>query len=304
MRGVGLVVVAIGGAGVVAGCRSQPSQPSGAEHVAASSGAAGSTGAPAAVSASAASAPASAATNAPARARPKSKADCPPGTAFVPGGGFDVDGGTAPSPPPADACVIPKSRVRVEAFCIDVTEVSRKAYEACADCEKFPKEDTARASCAQTGDPNLPVVCVGVPQAERYCRTRGMRLPTDDEWEFAARGPKALQYPWGNTPIDIVGREDVSPNVCAGRDFHRVGSLGPCPVGSRDDRSPFGVLDMFGNVPEWTSNRCSDMSGRPQFLIRGHNSSTFMAFDSELPKARFAAFGDASAGIGFRCAGP
>jgi formylglycine-generating enzyme required for sulfatase activity len=103
------------------------------------------------------------------------------------------------------------------------------------------------------GDPNLarqPVNCVSQEQASAYCRFVGKRLPTEAEWEFAARGPKLQAYPWG----------DDAPTSC--RQAIVGGLEGPCgkrrgtyDVGTTiDGASSFGALDMAGNVWEWVAD--------------------------------------------------
>ena len=102
---------------------------------------------------------------------------------------------------------------------------------------------------------NHPVVQVSAIDAEAFCRHYGMRLPSEDEWEFAARGPRGFRYPWGNT----LNREFLPDVANAGTyaccapsasdGFARTAPVGTYPRG----RSPFGLDDMAGNVWEWTA---------------------------------------------------
>jgi formylglycine-generating enzyme required for sulfatase activity len=91
---------------------------------------------------------------------------------------------------------------------------------------------------------DLPVYGVSFLDAWAYARWRGKRLPTPLEWEKALRGTDGRLYPWGPFRDDGEGS------------FWRYGWRGPDPVGSHPrDRSPYGVLDMVGNVAEWTCYR-------------------------------------------------
>jgi len=110
---------------------------------------------------------------------------------------------------------------------------------------------------------NFPAVFIDWFDAYAYAKWRGRRLPTEQEWEKAARGSGGQRYPWG--PDDRVG----AANVYRGDAKRRWAAPGTYP----EDRSPYGVLDMAGNVSEWTSS--VDQSGNP--IVRGGNFGNFSA---------------------------
>ena len=133
----------------------------------------------------------------------------------------------------------PKHQVWLSPYFIDTFEVTNGRYKECV---------TAGA-CAQAGGEELdnplsadsPVVFVTWSKAYDYCLWRGRRLPTEAEWEVAARGKKAFQWPWGDTPPN-----SPSPGFAPY----------PAPAVGTDSRdiSPFGIHDMLGGVSEWVND--------------------------------------------------
>ncbi|HOU91233.1 MAG TPA: formylglycine-generating enzyme family protein, partial [Polyangiaceae bacterium] len=133
-------------------------------------------------------------------------------------------------------------------FEIDATEVTVSAYRTCVQAGQCTASGTD-SLC--TTAPSLPVTCVTQRQADTYCRFSGKRLPSEAEWEYAARGADGRKYPWGNaTPTcDRAAFGDTATGACA------RGERGPLPVGSfPSGASQAGALDLAGNVREWVAD--------------------------------------------------
>lgn len=121
-------------------------------------------------------------------------------------------------------------------FWIDKTEVTQS---------QFRTNNGIQAQQSRFVGDNLPVEQINWFEALDYCEQRGARLPTEAEWEYAARGPDSWAYPWGD--------EFVEGNAV----YMRIGSNDPQTesVGSRPGGASWvGALDMAGNVGEWTSS--------------------------------------------------
>jgi formylglycine-generating enzyme required for sulfatase activity len=142
--------------------------------------------------------------------------------------------------------------VYLDYFEIDQLEITNRQYQLCVDaahCERQRRSDEAFASSY-----NTPAVNVTQKQAQAYCEWVGKRLPTEAEWEKAARGTDGRIYPWGNQ------WDEDRLNV--GGDLMAVGSF---PEGA----SLYGALDMVGNAAEWTADFYTFYPGmRPTKVIR------------------------------------
>ena len=113
-----------------------------------------------------------------------------------------------------------------------------------------------------------PVVQVSAQDAAVFCRFYGWRLPSDAEWEFAARGSDRRRYPWGAAPPEQPSRLANIGTVGCGAADDVDGYLRTAPVGSYPSgASPNGLLDMAGNVWKWTASRFPGRSA--QVVLRG-----------------------------------
>lgn len=160
----------------------------------------------------------------------------PAGMVRVPGGEF-LMGNDA-----GDEYEKPTHRVQVEPFLIDANEVTCEAYL------KFVKETNHRSpqnwvnGQFPRGAAKQPVTGVDWDDATAYANWAGKRLPTEKEWEFAARGPTGWRYPWGND-----WRENAAN--AGNSNVGRLADVGSYPNG----KGPFGTMDMIGNAWEWTA---------------------------------------------------
>jgi len=143
---------------------------------------------------------------------------------------------------------LPAHDVTLDAFWIDQVEVTNGMYGLCAEAGvcRPPVKVNSDNRDDYFGNPEFadyPVVYISWYDASAYCGWAGRRLPTEAEWERAARSDDMRNYPWGNEPPNA---ENSNSNNIVG-DTTRVGSY---VIGA----SPFGALDMGGNVWEWVAD--------------------------------------------------
>ena len=141
--------------------------------------------------------------------------------------------------------------VTLDAFYIDVYEVTNSQYAACVDSGicLLPTDTTSDSRSSYYGNAafeDYPVIFVDWNMANTYCSWRSARLPTEAEWEKAARGTDERTYPWGEEIDDT--RANYNNNI---GDTSRVGSY-------ESNKSPYGLYDMAGNVWEWVADYYSD----------------------------------------------
>jgi formylglycine-generating enzyme required for sulfatase activity len=142
-----------------------------------------------------------------------------------------------------------------------------------------------------------PVEGVSWYEAAAYCRWKKVRLPSEAEWEYAARGTDHRIFPWGNV-------DQVLSQLKSGE------SSGISGTGAGLDKSPFGLFDLAKNVSEWVSDSWSLYPGcplasqsydEPMGVVRGGNYRS-SPYEMRTTFRRIRPRADRSAGIGFRCA--
>jgi formylglycine-generating enzyme required for sulfatase activity len=209
---------------------------------------------------------------------------CPADMVLVPGGKFFMG-----SDEENFKLWQPAHRVILDTFCIDKTEVTVADYKVCSaqgECKRPPEKPTwpktegtsdeehenkrtAYAELCNFGKPghdNHPMNCVSWSHAVEHCAFRKKRLPTEAEWEYAARGSDGRKFPWGEE-ADVIDRVNAGGiEFTQWEQKHKVPTStrlyevndkfeGTAPVGSfPKGRTRFGADDFIGNVWEWTSD--------------------------------------------------
>lgn len=222
--------------------------------------------------------------------------DPPAGMVHVPGGTFMMGSNND------DQDSRPAHTVTVRPFFLDSTEVSCEQYKKFLDATGRPAPAAWTNGSYPGGAARLPVTGVSWDDADAYARWAGKRLPTEEEWELAARGPDSLKYPWGNS----------WKAGCANADEEGSARKRMAEVGSHKCTSPFGTDDMIGNAWEWTaSDWVQYPGGRLQYptkgnekVIRGGSWESSQEYASGVYRSGIETTNDKSGykTTGFRCA--
>jgi formylglycine-generating enzyme required for sulfatase activity len=186
---------------------------------------------------------------------------------FVPGGAFEMGSTECPNERPVHA-------VTVDSLWIDRTEVSNAQYRQCVEAGVCDEPN-----CWYDDDfsaPQQPVVCVSWYQAGTYCDWVGARLPTEAEWEYAARGSEGYRYPWGDefdgTRLNFC---DGSCDRAYADETIDNGYAHTAPVDSFPEGASWcGAVNMVGNAWEWTADWFGDYSREVQVNPTGPESGT------------------------------
>ncbi|MDP2778343.1 MAG: SUMF1/EgtB/PvdO family nonheme iron enzyme, partial [Anaerolineales bacterium] len=240
---------------------------------------------------------------------------------FIPSGTFSMGGLDVYQ----QSNELPAHEVYLNAFWVDQVEVTNGMYNLCvrAGSCRPPARNSSDNRLEYFGNPEFqdyPVVHVAWYDAHIYCQWAERRLPTEAEWEHAARGDDKRNFPWGDEPPNEYNSNSL--NIVG--DTSRVGSYA-------EGASPFGALDMAGNVWEWVADRykpnyyetspaenptgpTDDTVFSDLRVIRGGSyqddgiilrlaNRSFLAGPNPLAQPTDAAYyGRSSARIGFRCA--
>jgi len=237
----------------------------------------------------------------------------------IPAGEFIIGNNGRPTAEGAgDPDEMPEHRAYLDTFLIDKYEVTNAQYKAFVDAtshrppKHWESSPPGAAGSGATYPPekaNHPVVYVDWYDANEYCHWAGKRLPTEEEWEKAARGTDGRNFPWGSS-FDPKRANTPQYWLSLNKDGDTM------PVGSFENgKSPYGLYDMAGNVYEWTANWYKAYPHNPEpnphygeknKIVRGGSWYDCLSYGCGLSspsynRSRFAPE-IRNKGFGFRCA--
>lgn len=227
-----------------------------------------------------------------------SSSACPAGMREIPGGTFSM-GSTD-----GDADEKPVHEVTLSSYCLDETEVTVAAYAQCPRATCRAPKTGGYCNAAGAGKEDHPQNCVSWDDAVAFCRWANKRLPTEAEWEFAARGgKKGLKWPWG----------DTSPTDALACWIHWDKKLATCPVKAHP-AATFELHGMAGNVWEWvsdwyapypstTSTNAGPSTGSSRVARGGSWDHDYHPANLRGANRNFFAPDARDSALGFRCAG-
>ena len=198
----------------------------------------------------------------------------------------------------------PQHRVYLDAFWMDQVEVTNAMYLKCIRAGGCSKPVTDNIYYDQWVYRNYPMIYVVWDQAQEYCQWAGRRLPTEAEWEKAARGVDGNDYPWGNDPPTARLANFDETLILEAVPSYRY------PLGA----SPYGALNMAGNVREWvadwfdkdyyTYSPYANPTGPESGKKRSLRGGSYIENASEIAVYNRFSHNPVSAGLnrGFRCA--
>lgn len=167
---------------------------------------------------------------------------CIPGGPFIRGSDVDWDHAK------------PQAQIWVQSFWMDQYEVTYAEYKACQKAKNCPKAGPAYVDFDR---PAQPINGISWFDADAYCKAMGKRLPTEAEWEKAARGTQGARYPWGDEPATCeraIIKGEAEGRGCGVLKSGKKPETGyPWNVGSRDPNA-YGLYDMAGNAYEWIAD--------------------------------------------------
>lgn len=201
---------------------------------------------------------------------------------YLPAGSFHR--GCEPQDTQCDGDEKPGRTATVSAFWMGKTDVAVSAYQKCVQAGGCSEPKTGGLCNWSTSKTNHPVNCVDWTQATAFCSWAGGRLPTADEWEYAAKGGESRIYPWGNqAPNETLAKFGIDNGTAP---------AGSYPTGA----SKHGLLDMAGSVWQWTAINYDSSTKE----LRGGGWVSPPQSLRASSRFRYAPSGQ-SYGIGFRC---